>query len=235
MKELRSVKRSMVLVAAAWLAACAAVSGCAQNESGSSGGPSPLPPSVAAMLVAQAPVIGKTSFGPGVVVSIFRPAILFSGARVVDDTLYVMYYPQDSDRQQIAILSRGVLHPVVFPPGYWTLSFENDNRVIYAKGSGDVRDWYELRGGRAIAVSRPASPVYGIPHHVLADGDTCTDGMAGSGSALDDIVAHHRVSILTDAAMSHATNGAFAKAVGVYCDHFHGKNYATMDVPRSEE
>ena len=111
------------------------------------------------------------------------------------------------------------------------MTFENDNRVISAKGTGDQRDWYLLRGGRAFAIPRPDSPVYGIPHHVLADGDSCADGMAGSGSALDDIREHRRVSILSDAAMARATNGALARAVGVYCDHFHGKNYMTMDTP----
>jgi hypothetical protein len=115
--------------------------------------------------------------------------------------------------------------------GHWALSFENDNRVIAAGNSGIFTDWYLLRRGRAIAIPRPASPVYGIPHHVLADGDSCAAGMAGSGSALDDLRMQHRVSILTDAAMSRATNGALAKAVEVYCDHFHGKNYATMDAP----
>jgi len=225
------MKHSIALVASAWLVACAAVAGCSHNGSRPYTGPSPLPSSVAAQLVAQAPVIGRSSFGPGVYVSIFRPPILFSEARVVDETLYVMYYPKESDRQQIATVSRGVLHPVVFPRDYYALTFENDNRLIAAGMASEVKDWYQLRGGRAIAVPRPASQYYGIPHHVLADGDTCADGMTGTGSALDDIVAHRRVSILTDAAMSHATNGALAKAVGVYCDHFHGKNYATMDTP----
>ena len=225
------MKHSIALVASAWLVACAAVAGCSHNGSRPYTGPSPLPSSVAAQLVAQAPVIGRSSFGPGVYVSIFRPPILFSEARVVDETLYVMYYPKESDRQQIATVSRGVLHPVVFPRDYYALTFENDNRLIAAGMATEVKDWYLLRGGRAIAVQRPASQYYGIPHHVLADGDTCADGMTGTGSALDDIVAHRRVSILTDAAMSHATNGTLAKAVGVYCDHFHGKNYATMDAP----
>ena len=183
------------------------------------------------MLVAQAPAVDKTSFGQGVDVRILMPSWLFSEARVVDETLYVMYYPQQSQFQQIAVLSRGVLHPVVLPKEYSALKFENDNRVISAGGSGDLSDWYLLRGGRAIAIPQPASPVYGIPHHVLADGDTCADGMAGTGSALDDIRAHHRVSILTDAAMSRATNGQLSRAVGVYCDHFHGQNYVTMDLP----
>jgi hypothetical protein len=164
-------------------------------------------------------------------VSIVRQPLLFSEARVVDETLYMTYYTQQSARQQIATVSRGVLHPILLPPDYWALSFENDNRVIAAGNSGTFTDWYLLRDGRATAIPRPASPVYGIPHHVLADGDACADGMLGSGSALDDIRAQHRVSILTDAAMSHATNGALAKAIGVYCDHFHGKNYVTMDDP----
>jgi hypothetical protein len=220
------VVRAGVLLAFTGLVACAAVAGCAQNPPRS-----PLPSSVAATLVAQAPAIGKTSFGPGVAVSILRQSWLFSEARVVDETLYVTYYTQQSARQQIATLSRGVLHPILLPQDYWAVWFKNDNRVIAVGDSGDISDWYLLRGGRAISIPRPASPVYGIPHHVLADGDSCADGMAGSGSALDDIRMHHRVSILSDAAMSRATNGALAKAVGVYCDHFHGRNYATMDFP----
>jgi hypothetical protein len=174
------MRGSIVLVAC--LASCAAVAGCEPRESADRGSyPSPVSASVAAKLVAQAPTIGKMSFGPGVDVSIFRPSWLFSEARVVDETLYVTYYTQQSAQQQIASVSRGVLHPVLLSPDYWTVSFENDNRLIAAKGSGDVRVWYLLRGGRAIAVPRPASPVYGIPHHVLADGDSCADGMAGSG------------------------------------------------------
>jgi hypothetical protein len=183
------------------------------------------------MLVAQAPLIGKTSFGPGVTVSIVRPSLLFSEARVVDETLYITYYTEQSARQQLASVSRGVLHPVSLPQDYWSLTFENDNRVISTWGQGFERHWYELQAGRAVAIPRPASPVIGIPHHVLADGDSCSDGMSGTGSALDDLLEHRRVSILTDAAMSRATKGALLKAVGVYCDHFHGKNYATMDVP----
>ncbi|HEY7992884.1 MAG TPA: hypothetical protein VID24_01585 [Candidatus Eremiobacteraceae bacterium] len=219
----------LVLAAFTWLVVCATVAGCEQNEQQSS--PSPLPSSVSAMLVAQAPVIGRTSFGPGVHVSIFNPSWLFSGARVVDETLYAMYYTKQSDDQRIAVVSRGVLHRVSFSRKYYALTFENDNRVIAAGMANEVKDWYLLQGDRAIAIPRPDSPVYGIPHHVLADGDSCSDGMAGSGSALDDLREHHRVSILTDAAMLRATNGALSKAVGVYCDHFHGKNYVTMDAP----
>jgi hypothetical protein len=225
-------KWDFVLVAFTLLVVCVAVAGCAQDAERPSGsGPSPLPSSVAAMLIAQAPAVAKTSFGPGVIVSIIRPSILFSEARVVDETLYITYYTPQSDRQQIATVTRGVLHPVVLPPNYWAMSFENDNRVIATGNSGDFRNWYLLRGGRAIEIPKPASLAYGIPHHLLADGDNCADGMAGSSSALDDIREQHRVSILSDAAMSHATNGALAKAVGVWCDHFHGKNYVTMDVP----
>src|SRR5579863_4078484 len=88
------VRCSIVFVVAAWLAVCAAVTGGGQHEPESTDSgpaetraayPAPLTPSIAAALVAQAPAIGKTSFGPGVVVSIVRPAILFSEARVVDE------------------------------------------------------------------------------------------------------------------------------------------------------
>jgi hypothetical protein len=226
-------KRPLLLIA--WVVACAAVAGCGQDAPGKSeyrtSYPSSLPSPVAAELVAQAPTIGKTSFGRGVDVSIFNPSWLFSGARVVDGTLYVMYYTQQSADQRIASVSRGVLHRVLLSHEYMALTFENDNRLISAMGEGNVIDWYRLQGGKATAVPRPDSPVYGIPHHVLADGDSCSDGMVGTASALDDLLAHRRVSILSDAAMSHATNGALARAVGVYCDHFHGKNYATIDSP----
>jgi hypothetical protein len=219
------VVRASFLIAFTGLIACA-VAGCAQEPPRS-----PLPSSVEAKLIALAPAVGNSSFGPGVKVSILRPPWLFSEARVVDGTLYVTYYPQQSDRQQIAILSGGVLHPILLAQDYWALSFKNDNRVIAAGDSGKISDWYLLRGDRAIAIPRPASPMYGIPHHVLADGDTCAAGMAGSGSALDDIRMHRRVSILSEAAMSRATDGALSQAVEVSCDHFNGKNYATLDVP----
>lgn len=211
---------------ASTLIACAAIAGCTETSPRS-----PLPSPVEAKLIALAPVIEKSSFGPRVKVSTLRQPWLFSEARIVDETLYVTYYPQNSDRQQIAVLSRGVLHPIVLGQDSWALSFRNDNRVIAAGNSGTIIDWYLIRGDRAIAISRPASPMYGIPHHVLADGDTCAAGVAGSGSALDDIRLHRRVSILSEAAMSRATDGALSQAVEVSCDHFNGKNYATMDVP----
>ena len=209
------------------LIACATIAGCTTESPTNS----PLPSSVEAKLIALAPVIGKSSFGPKVKVSVIRLPWLFSEARIVDDTLYVTYYPQNSDRQQIAILSGGVLHPIFLGQDTWALSFKNDNRVIAVGDSGKISAWYLIRGDRAIAIPRPASPSYGIPHHVLADGDTCAAGMAGSGSALDDIRMHRRVSILSEAAMSRATGGALSQAVEVSCDHFNGKNYATMDVP----
>jgi hypothetical protein len=162
------------IVVAAWLVICAAVTGCAQDapREPEFRGAYPLTSSVAAKIVAQAPTIGKTSFGPGVEVSIFRPSWLFSEARIVDETLYVTYYTQQSAEQQLASVSHGVLHPVFFSSEHWALSFKNDNRVIAAGNSGTIRDWYRIRGGRAVAIPRPASPVYGIPHHVLADGNS---------------------------------------------------------------
>lgn len=204
-----------------------AVEGCGQRTSS----PVPIPAAAAAALVAQAPPIGKTSFGRGVEVSIVRPSILFSEARVVDEALYVLYYPLQSDEQQVAVLSRGVLHPIALARPYVAMKFENENRVIAAKALDGTWDWYALRRGRATQISRPVNTYYGLPHHVLSDGDTCADGMAGTGSALDDIRAHHRVSVLSSAAIDRATRGALARIVGAYCDHFDGKNYAAMDNP----
>jgi len=157
--------------------------------------------------------------------------MLFSEARVVDGTLYLMYYPLQSSDQQLASLSQGVLHPVRLARDYYAMEFRNDNRLVLAKDSGGVQDWYELRNGVAVAAQEPASPVYGLPHHVLMDGDSCADGLNETQSALDDVRNHERVSILSDAAMLRATGGLLRKAVGVYCDHFNGKNYVTMDRP----
>jgi len=211
---------------ASTLISCAAIAGCTESPPRS-----PLPSPVEAKLVALAPVISKSSFGPRVKVSVLRLPWLFSEARIVDETLYVTYYPLNSDRQQIAVLSGGVLHPIVLDKDSWAISFKNDNRMITVGNSGKISGWYLIRGDRTIAIPPPASPMYGIPHHVLADGDTCAAGMAGSGSAIDDIRLHRRVSILSEAAMSRATDGALSQAVEVSCDHFNGKNYATMDVP----
>ena len=225
----------MMSKAFACLIACTIVSGCAENAeqslTGGAAGPAPIPSSVAALLVAHAPAIGKTSFGAGVDVSDVRTPWLFSEARIVDETLYVTYYTKQSDRQTIAVLSHGVPHPIWLGQDSWAISFKNDNRVITVGNSGVISGWYLIQGDRATAIPRPASPVYGIPHHVLADGDSCADGLAGSGSALDELRDHRRVSIVTTAAMARATHGALDRAIGVYCDHFRGKNYATMDVP----
>lgn len=215
-------------------AACLAAAGCARNVSpdeGSATYPSPLASSVAAALIAQAPVVSAKSFGLDVDARVVRPAVLFSEARIVDGMLFVMYYPLQSDQQQLAILSRGVFHPVSLGGQFVALQFRNDNRVIMAKGLYNTYAWFELRGGRALPVRAPASPVYGIPHHVLMDGDSCAEGLSGSDSALDDIRNQKRVSILSTAAMLRATHSLLSRAVGVYCDHFHGKNYATMDRP----
>ncbi|HYK53118.1 MAG TPA: hypothetical protein VEV38_06280, partial [Candidatus Eremiobacteraceae bacterium] len=115
--------------------------------------------------------VGENSFGPGVDVNVVRPSMLFSEARVVDGTLYLMYYPLQSSDQQLASLSQGVLHPVRLARDYYAMEFRNDNRLVLAKDSGGVQDWYELRNGVAVAAQEPASPVYGLPHHVLMDGD----------------------------------------------------------------
>jgi hypothetical protein len=232
-----TVRRWVARGAVVWLIACLATAGCARDEREPSDGgpasyPSPLTSALVAKLVARFPsTVGKNSFGSGVDVNIVRPAVLFSEARIVDGTLYVMYYPLESSQQKISALSQGVLHPVSLAREYWAMSFRNDNRVILATASGGVRDWYELLNGVALPVREPASPVYGIPHHVLIDGDSCADGLNDSPSAIDDIRNHERVSILSDAAMLRATGGLLRKGIGVYCDHFHGNNYVTMDRP----
>jgi hypothetical protein len=241
-RERRSTSRLVVTLGMACIVACVAFGGCARGSRGSwasqgeaalteSGNsyPSPISSEAAAKLIALAPKLGKNSFGAGVDVTVFRPSWLLGEARVVDETLYVTYNTEQSPYQEIASLVRGVLHPILLPRGYYALSFRNGNRLISAVLPSGARDWYELRAGGAILTNAPSLPAYGVPPHVLADGDSCADGLVGSGSALDELRAHHRVSILTSVAMSRPTGGTLARAIEVYCDHFHGANYATLD------
>lgn len=238
------MSRSVVILGMAWIVACVTFSGCARGSRGSwasqdeatvtqSGNSYRLPISSesAAKLIALAPALGKNSFGAGVDVTVFRPSWLLGEARVVDATLYVTYNTEQSPYQEIASLARGVLHPIRLPRGYYALFFRNGNRLISAVRPSGAIDWYELRAGEAILTSAPSLPAYGVPPHVLADGDSCADGLVGSGSALDELRAHRRVSILTPVAISRATGGALARAIEVYCDYFHGANYATLDGP----
>jgi hypothetical protein len=235
------MNRSIIILGIAWIVACVAFGGCAPDSQGSrtegatpeSGNSYRLPISskAAARLIAHAPALGKNSFGAGVDVTVFRPSWLLSEARIVDETLYVTYNTEQSPYQEIASLVRGVLHPIRLPRGYYALSFRNGNRLISAVRPGGARDWYELKAEEAILTSAPSLPAYGIPPHVLTNGDSCTDGLEGSGSALDELRAHRRVSILTPVAMSRATGGTLSRAIEVYCDHFHGANYATLDGP----
>jgi len=239
--ERRSMNRSIVILGMAWIVACVAFGGCARDSQVSQGegamtesGNSyrlPISSKAAARLIALAPALGKNSFGAGVDVTVFRPSWLLSEARVVDETLYVTYNTEQSPYQEISSLARGVLHPIRLPRGYYALSFRNGNRLISAVRPSGARDWYELKAGEAILTSAPSLPAYGVPPHVLTDGDSCADGLEGSGSALDELRAHRRVSILTSVAMSRATGGTLARAIEVYCDHFHGANYATLDGP----
>ena len=182
-----------------------------------------------AAFVAKAPAIGKDSFGRGVDANIFKPSFLFSEARTIGDTMYITYNTDVSPYKQIATLRKGVLQPIRLSRDYYQIAFENGNRVVSGVPPHGERDWYELRAGQAVPVSAPASPVYGVPLHVLADGDSCVEGLAGTASALDEIRAHRRVSILSQAAISLATNGVMTRVNQANCDHFHGNNYVTMD------
>ena len=161
----------------------------------------------------------------------FKPAFLFSEARAIGDTMYITYNTEISPYKRIATLYKGVLHPIRLSRDYYQISFENGNRVISAVGPQGGRDWYELQAAQAIPVAAPASPVYGVPLHVLADGDSCVEGMDGTPSALDEIRAHRRVSILSQAAFLRATNGVMTRVTQANCDHFRGNNYVTMDAP----
>jgi len=235
------MSRSVIILGITLIVACVAVVGCARGSWSSQDDaamtergnpyPAPLSPQAAARLMALTPALGMRSFGDGVDVTVFRPSWLLGEARVVDETLYVTYNTEQSPYQEIATLARGVLHPIRLPRGYYALSFRNGNRLISAVRPSGERDWYELKAGKAILTSAPSLPAYGVPPHVLTDGDSCADGLVGSGSALDELRSHRRVSILTSMAMSRATAGALTRAIEVYCDHFHGANYATLDAP----
>jgi hypothetical protein len=236
--------RGVVILGVACIVACVVFGGCALGSRGSStsqgeaalsdtGGSYRLPISseAAARLIALAPALGKSSFGPGVDVTVFKPSWLLGEARVVDETVYVTYNTEQSPYQEIASLARGVLHPIRLPGDYYALSFRNGNRMLLGVRPNGARDWYEIRAGEVVLTSAPSSPAYGVPPHVLADGDSCADGLVGGESALDELRAHRRVSVLTPVAMSRATGGALSRAIEVYCDHFRRANYATLDGP----
>lgn len=213
-----------------WLAltlGCFLTAGCVNGGQEDGGNPRPLSPAES-KLIARAPALGKTSFGPGVDVTVFRPKWLLGESRVVDETIYVIFNTDTSPYQEVGTVSRGILHPLRLAGEYYTLSFRNGNRLISALRPNGERDWYEVRAGEVLPTSAPSSPSYGLPSHVFADGNSCSDGLAGSGSALDELRDHRPVSVLSPAAMLRATGGLLDRATEVYCDHFHGQTYVTL-------
>jgi hypothetical protein len=234
----RGARTSLATFAFVCVFASTVAAGCARDaadslSSGGDEGPrrASISPAAAAMLVAQAPAVGKYFFGHGLDVSIFKPSFLFGEARAVGDTLYVTYNTTVSPYMTIATLFKGRVRQIPLLHDYYQITFENGNRVISAVDPNGRRDWYELQAGRAVPIPAPATQVIGVPLHVLEDGDSCTDGMAGTSNALDEIRAHHRIGILTRAAIIRATHGSIDRITQASCDHFDGANYVTMDAP----
>ena len=218
-------------VAALWpalLFALLVTAGCATGEPETGGKPQPLTPAESKLL-ARAPALGKASFGPRAEVTLFTPSWLLGESRVLDETMYAIYNTEQSPYQEIGVVSHGVLHPIRLGGEYYSLSFRNGDRLLSAVRPNGQVDWYAVSGRGLAATTAPASPAYSAPPHVLADGDECSDGLAGSGSALDEIRNHRRVSILSPAAMLRATAGLLDRATQVSCDYFDGRTYATLD------
>lgn len=222
------MRRATVVHWSAWLAASVLTAGCANGGSENGGDPQPLS-SAESQLIARTPALGSTSFGPGVEVTSFKPKWLLGEARVLDETIYVTFNTEVSPYQALATVSHGVLYPIRLAADYYTISFRNENRLLSAGRPNGEQDWYEIEDGKVMATSAPSAPAYGVPLHVSADGDSCSDGLPGTGSALDEIRDHRRVSILSPPAMLRATGGLLDRASEVYCDRFHGRTYATLD------
>ena len=186
------------------------------------------------MLLSRVPAFGKESFGPGLDVTVFRHWWAFSQARVLDGALYVTYEYLGPGKPFVGIglLSGGVLHQLRLRRGdYSEIHFMTDNRIISATRPRDGADWYSLLGAKADPIPRPSSPAFGEQAHLLADGDQCFGGAAGSGSAIVEKRKGRLVRLVSSAALSRATFGAMSQAVDVYCDHFHGRDYASSIDP----
>jgi len=226
---------ALAVIAAALLAAA-----CTQQETKETplytgGSVAPLVPASHEQMVkvaGRAPQVGPDSFGPGVDVHIFKPAWGLTDARVVDDIVYVLYTPNPKQTtKRLGILREGTLYPVFLPMEYADMAFVDNDTGIVAVRPNKLRDVYALKNGQAILTKKTSEQTFLSPEkHTLEDGGTCADP-ASDDSALDEVRAGHRTTLLTAEQLVHASFGIVDIAADATCDHFHGKSYAAFGAP----
>jgi len=180
----------------------------------------------------RAPQLGLESFGPGVDVHIFKPTWGLTDARVVDDIIYVLYTPTPQQTtKRLGVLRGGTLSTVIFPIEYADLAFVDNDTGLVAVRANKQRDVYALKNGQAILTKKQSEQtVLSSERHTLEDGGSCADP-ASDNSALDEVRAGHRTTLLTSDQLVHASFGIVDIAADATCDHFHGENYAAFGAP----
>ena len=231
------MKKTITLAVIA--AACVAAA-CAQQETKETpvytgGSVAPLVPASHEQMVkvaARAPTLGVDSFGPGIDVHIFKPSWGLTDARVVNDIIYVVYSPDPKQAtRRLGILREGTLYPVFLPTEYADMAFVDNDTGLVAVRPNKLRDVYALKNGQAILTKKTSEQTFLSPEtHTLADGGSCSDP-ASDNSALDEVRAGHRTTLLTADQLVHASFGIVDIAADATCDHFDGKSYAAFGAP----
>jgi len=226
---------ALAVIAAACLAAA-----CTQQETKETpvytgGSVAPLVPASHEQMVkvaARAPQLGLGSFGPGVDVHVFKPAWGLTDARVVDDIIYVLYTPTPKQTsRRLGLLRGGTLYPVFLPIEYADFAFVDNDTGLVAVRPDKQRDVYALKNGQAILTKKHSEQTFLSPEkHTLEDGGSCADP-ASDNSALDEVRAGHRTTLLTSDQLVHASFGIVDIAADATCDHFHGASYAAFGAP----
>jgi len=172
------------------------------------------------------------SFGPGVDVHVFKPAWGLTDARVVDDIIYVLYTPTPKQTsRRLGRLRGGTLYPVFLPIEYADFAFVDNDTGLVAVRPDKQRDVYALKNGQAILTKKHSEQTFLSPEkHTLEDGGSCADP-ASDNSALDEVRAGHRTTLLTSDQLVHASFGLVDIAADATCDHFHGASYAAFGAP----
>jgi len=226
---------SLAVIAAACLLAAA----CAQQKSqtplytGATHGPL-VPPSHEEMVkvAARAPDPSTLSFGPGVDVHLFKPAWGWTDARIVGDVIYVLYTPDPTQTtKRLGILRDATLHPVFLRGEYADIAFVDHDTGLVAVWPNRQRDVYALVNGNAILTKKQSQQTILSPEtHTLEDGGTCSDPTSDN-SALDEIRAGRRSTLLTSEQLGKASFGMLDVTSDATCDHFHGASYASFGAP----
>ncbi|HEY7993777.1 MAG TPA: hypothetical protein VID24_06190 [Candidatus Eremiobacteraceae bacterium] len=227
-------------IAFAVIAAACLAAACTQQETRETpvytgGSVPPLVPASHEEMVkvaGRAPHLGSASFGPGVVVTMFKPTWGLTDARVVGDVIYLLYTPTPQQTtKRLGVLRGGTLYPVFFPVEYADMAFVDNDTGLIAVRANKLRDVYALKNGQAILTNKTSEQTFLSPEkHTLEDGGSCSDP-GSENSALDEVRAGHRTTLLTSDQLMHASFGIVDIAADATCDHFNGKSYAAFGAP----